>query len=296
MLSWKLWRALNRPPLRSPLFRRAYLRQGPPNQMVPLRIPLLGVIKNVSMMVLPVVVILIGAPMLMLLYYVALLIAPLLLPLGNTIYGLMQVYSTSGNIAHERNQQTYDVLCTSPAGVLGMHWSYCTGWIHYHWLYRIIMVGLLVTGILASVFGLSSQIVFGDAQPSLAIMATRALALGIIFVIDYGQTIVLSSLVALIAPTYAENDGSVRLWSISLFLILQLAVYLPTLLLGSYALPSSFALMGLDPMLAGVLIPLLLLAFFTILRELIISGLWYAAREQLSTTKLELDAITQVAL
>ena len=30
MLTWKLWRALNRPPLRSPLFRRAYLRQGTP--------------------------------------------------------------------------------------------------------------------------------------------------------------------------------------------------------------------------------------------------------------------------
>ncbi len=296
MLSWKLWRALNRPPQRSPLYRRAYLRQGAQEQQMSIRIPLLGFFKNVSMVVLPVVLILIGTPILILLYYLALSLAPLLLPLANTIYGLNHAYGSSGRIAHERDQQTYDVLCASPPGILGIHWSYCIGWIHYHWLYRYTMIGVLVTGIIASVFGLSSQLVFGGAQPSLVITLVRALAVGGIFVIDYAQTPVVSSLVALIVPTYAENESNAHLWAISLFLGLQGAVYLPTLLLGVYALPSSFNLIGINPTAAGVLIPLLVFAFFALLREMIISLLWHAAQEQLSTTKVELDAITRVAL
>ena len=296
MLSWKLWRALHRPPQRSPLYRRAYLRQGPPNNLVPIHIPLLGFVKNVSLVVLPVVLILLGTPILVLLYYLALLLAPLLLPLANTIYGLSHAYSSSGSIAHERDQQTYDVLCASPPGILGMHWSYCTGWIHYHWLYRYAMIGVLATGIIATIFGLSSQMVFGVGQSSPLITIVRALSVASIFVLDYAQTPVVSSLVALIVPTYAENTGNTRLWAVSLFLALQGSVYLPTLLIGLYALPSTFNLMSIDPAVSGLLIPLLLIAFFAFLREMIIMGLWYAAREQLSTTKVELDAITRVAL
>ncbi|MEO8396560.1 MAG: hypothetical protein ABI700_26435 [Chloroflexota bacterium] len=296
MLSWKLWRALNRPPQRSPIYRRAYLRQGAQDHEVSIRIPLLGFFKNVSMVVLPVVLILIGTPILILLYYLALSLAPLLLPFANTIYGLNHAYSTSGRIAHEREQQTYDVLCASPPGILGMHWSYCIGWIHYHWLYRYTMIGVLVTGIIASVFGLSSQMVFGGAQPSLVITLARALAVGGIFVIDYAQTVVLSSLVALLVPTYAENESNAHLWAISLYLALQGAVYLPTLLLGIYALPSTFNLIGINPTVAGVLIPVLVIAFFALLREMIITGLWHAAKDQLSTTKVELDAITKITV
>jgi hypothetical protein len=248
------------------------------------------------MVVLPVVFILIGTPILVLLYYLALTLAPLLLPLANTIYGLSHAYSTSGRIAHEREQQTYDVLCASPPGILGMHWSYCTGWIHYHWLWRYAMIGVLATGIIASVFGLSSQLVFGSAQPLLIITIVRALAIGSIFVIDYAQTLVISSLVTLIVPTYAENESNARLWAVCLFLALQGAVYLPTLLLGLFALPSTFNLLGINPIVSGLLIPLLLIAFFALLREMIIAALWHAAKDQLSTTKVELDAITQAAL
>ena len=296
MLTWKLWRALNRPAKRTPLYKRAYARQGPPNTLAPFRIPLLGFFKNVSLVVLPVLLILLGAPILVLLYYLALLLAPALLPIANTIYGLAHAYTVSGNIAREREQQTYDVLCASPPGILGMHWSYCIGWIHYHWISRYAMIAVLITGIIASVFGLSPEMIFGVGQTSPIVAIARALALSAIFLIDYAQTLVLSSLVALIVPTYAENEANARLWSVSLLLTLQGAVYLPTLLLGVYALPSSFNLMGIDPAVSGLLIPVLLLAFFAILREMIITGLWHAAKEQLSTTKLELDAITRVAL
>jgi len=296
MLTWRLWRALHRPPLRSPLFRRAYLRQGAPNHDISFHVPLLGFFKNVSLVVLPVVLILLGLPILVLLHYLALTLAPLLLPIANTIYGLNHAYSTSGNIAHEREQQTYDVLCASPAGILGMHWSYCTGWIHYHWRFHYVMIGVLITGVIASVFGLSPELIFGGGQVPLIVTIMRALSLGGIFVLDYAQTLVLSSLIALIIPVYVENESNARIASAVAFLGLQGAVYLPTLLLGGYALPSTFNLIGIDPLVSGLLIPLLLFAFFAILREMIIIGLWNTAREQLSTTRMELDAITQAAL
>jgi hypothetical protein len=296
MLSWKLWRALNRPAKRTPLYKRAYARQGPPPRELQIRIPLMELFKNTGLVILPVVLIIFGTPILLLLYYLALLLAPVLLPVANTIYGLVHAYSASGNIAREREQQTYDVLCASPPGILGMHWSYCTGWIHYHWIARYAIIAVLITGIIASIFGLSPQMIFGVGQISLGVGIVRALAISAIFVIDYAQTLVLSSLVALIVPTYAENEANARLWAVSLLLGLQLAVYVPTLMLGLYALPTTFNLMGIDPAVSSLLIPLLLLAFFVILREMIITGLWHTAKEQLSTTKVELDAITRVAL
>ncbi len=291
MLSYRLWRAINHPPLRSPLFKRAYAQQVTVMPLTPLRLPLVGLFKNAGLILLPVVLILLGAPILALLYYLALLLAPLLLPLANTIYGLAHANNASGKIAREREQQTYDLLCASPEGVLGMHWSYCTGWLHYHALYRYAMLGLLLTGIVASVFGLSPRIVFGPGEPSVLVTLLRAAALGCIFALDYVQTPVLSSLTILIVPAYAENEGSARLWASSLFLLLQLVVYVPTLL-GAYALANTLHAMQIDPALADGLTPLLVLAFFALLREAIISGLWRQVAQELSATNVELDALS----
>jgi hypothetical protein len=296
MLTWKLWRALNRPPLHLPLFRRAYARQFTPGKLRVISVPLMGCLRDLGLILLPVILILIGAPILVLIYYLALSIAPLLLPFANTLYGLAHTINASSGIAKEREQQTYDVLCTSPTGSLGMHWSYCTGWIHYHLMYRYCLLAMLSIGIVASIFGLSPQLVFGSAPSPLPIAVARAAALGALFVIDYAQTIVLSSLTTLIIPTYAENEGSARLWASSLFLLLQTGVYLPTLLFSTYALPGFFHLLRLEQTTADLLIPLLMLIFFAALRETLITGLWRAIKEQLSTNSVELDALTRLTV
>jgi len=295
MVTWRLWRALNRPPLRSPLYRRAYARQITPPQLSEIRIPLMGVFKNLSLIIMPVILILIGAPILILLFYLALSIAPLLLPTAYTIYGLTHAISASGGIAKEREQQTYDVLCTAPTGSLGMHWSYCTGWIHFHWMYRYALLAFLAIGVVASVFGLSGRFIFGTLPVPLPVTIVRALAIGALFVIDYGQTIVISSLTTLIIPTYVENEGDARLWAASLFLGLQLAVYVPTLLFGVSML-NFFDLLKIERSAADFLLPLLTLAFFAALRETIITGLWHSIEQQLSTNTVELDAISRLAL
>ncbi len=296
MLTIRLWRALNRPPVRSPLYRRAYTRQPLASRVEPLRIPGVGCLKNMSLIVLPIILILIGAPILVLLYYLSLLLAPVLLPLANTVYGLTHTYNVSGSIVREREQQTYDVLCTAPAGILGMHWTYCTGWIHYHWAYRYALLGVLSIGIVASIFGLPPQMLFGGGQPMFITTIVRALAFGALFVIDYAQTIVVSSLTTLIVPTYTETESNARLWGSSLFLLLQLGVYLPTLLFGGFALPNTFSLLGIDSRISDLVIPLLIVVFFIVLREVIITGLWNVVKQQLSATTVELDAITRVAV
>ncbi len=177
-----------------------------------------------------------------------------------------------------------------------MHWSYCVGWIHFHWLYRYALLGILSIGIVASVFGVSPRAVFGGDAVPLAITIFRAAVLGVLFVTDYAHTTVVSSLVTLIAPVYGENEGGARLWASSLFLALQLAVYGPTLLFGLFALPSTFALIGFAPLITDLLIPLLLLGFFVALRETIINGLWHLVQQQLTTDAVELDAISGLAL
>ncbi len=296
MLTWKLWRAFTRSPRHLPLYRRVFLRQEAAERPFSIQIPLFWLVKNVCLIVLPVALILLGAPILAILYTLALMLTPLLLPLANTIYGLMHVNSTSGHIARERDRQTYDVLCASPAGALGMHWSYCAGWLHYHTVYRYFLIGLLSVGLFASLFGLPAHLIFGADQVPLVVTLARGVALGSLFVFDYAQTIVISSLTALLVPAYAENESNARLWASSLFLALQLGVYLPTLLISSYALPNALALIGIDVAQSAVIVPLLSVAFFIILRELIIAGLWHRAGQQLSATTLELDVISRAAV
>ena len=300
MVTWRLWRALNRPPLHTPIYLRAYAYQYRQGDLPDLQLPLLNQIttmfKNMGMVVLPVVLILFGTPVLVLSFYIALLIAPFLLPIANTIFGLVHASGASSGIARERDRRTYDVLCTAPPGTLGMHWAYCTGWLHYHSTFRTALLGVLAIGIVASIFGLTAQVVFGADQASPLVVLVRGLALSAIFVIDYAQSIVISSMTSLLIPTHAENEGNARLWACTLFLGLQLAVYLPTLLISVVALPNTFQLLGMDATASALIAPLLYVAFFVALREVIIIGMWRRVEAELSTTRVELDAITRVAV
>lgn len=292
--SWKLWRALQRPPLQSPLFRRAYTRQQPrrASAALPNFIPLMGWFRAISLIVLPVVLVLIGVPVLVLTYSLSLAIAPLLLPLVNTVYGLNHAISASGGIVRERERQTYDILCTALPGSLGTHWSYCTGWLHYHAVFRAVLLAALMTGILASILGVSPQLIFGGEPVPLWVNIDRAAALGVLFLIDYAQTSVLSSLTALLIPVYAETESNARLWAAALFLALQATVYGTTLIMTTFALPECLQLVGIDPVLAALLIPPLGLAFFVITREALITALWRTVELQLNTNTMELDAFT----
>ena len=298
ILSWRLWRALNHPPLRSPLFRRAYADQYPPpsSGFPAIRIPFIGVFRNFSLVILPVVLILLGAPIIALLYYLALSLAVFLLPVANTIYGLAHAINASAGITRERERQTYDVLCAALPGSLGMHWAYCTGWLHYHLAYRYAVVAILVTGIVASVFGLSAQLVFGGEIVPVGVTVIRALALGTFFIVDFAQSIVVSSLTTLIIPSYAADETNARLYAAGVFLTLQSAVYFSTIMVAGYGLPGVFALFGFSADLSAMLIPLLMLAFFVALRELLITGLWRIVEQQLSTSIMELDAVSGRAL
>lgn len=296
MLTWRLWRALNHPPLFSPLYRRVYQRQSEWEGFDLRRVPLFGWFRNAGMIILPIFLILVGAPGLVLLSYLALVIAPLLLPVANTVYGIALAASASGRITKEREQRTYDVLCTTPHGTLGMHWSYCMGWIHRHWTFRFALLGILAIGIVASFFGLPPQILFGAGESGFAVATVRALGFGVVFVADYAQTIIVSSLTTLLIPVYAETESNARLWGSSLFLALQLAVYLPTLLIGGIALPRAFNLLQIDPGIGDLLIPVLTVGFFLTARALIITGLWNAVEQQLATTAVELDAVAGLAV
>lgn len=297
MLTWKLWRALTRPPLISPMFKRAYHQRGGIPWVTPIRrFPLMDVLRNTGLIVLPIIMILFGAPILVLLYYVSLLLAPLLLPFANSLFGLIHTNSASGSIARERDRQTYDVLCASPAGSLGLHWSYCVGWLHYHWIMRSAMVGVLSIGIVASLLGLSGRMMFGSDNAPLLVTLIRGAALGTVFVLDYLQTPVLSSLTTLLVPIYTENESKARLWASSLFLVLQMGVYLPTFVLGMYALPNTLVMLGVDPLLVNLIVPLAVLAFFAALREVIIVGMWNRVKAELSGSSVELDAVTRLAV
>jgi hypothetical protein len=295
MVTWKLWQALQRPPLRSPLFRRAY-RQQIPRSLPPIRLPLMGCARTLALIAAPIVLILFAAPMLVLVYYLALIIAPLLLPTANTVYGVLHTSAACGHIGKEREQQTYDILCTSPGGTLGMHWSYCAGWLHYHAAYRYALLGVLSIGLVSCLFGLGPQMIFGSYAAPLPVSLFRSLTLVVFFVIDYVETIVISSLTTLLIPIHSANENEARAKATGLFLVLQMAVYLTTFLFGVFALRGAFLLMGVERSVSDWLIPLLTLAFFVLVRELIITALWRMVEQELNADTVELDGIARLTV
>ena len=171
--------------------------------------------KNVSLIVLPVVLILIGAPILVLLYYLALLHRAAAAAARQHDLRL-DATPTARAAASPTSANSKPTMCSAPRPP--EFWG-CTGrtapaGFTITGCYRYALLGVLVDWDRRQrVSGCRRSSSLVGAQPSLVVTLIRALALGIFFVIDYAQTTVLSSLTTLIVPTYAENESNARLWA-----------------------------------------------------------------------------------
>mgnify|MGYP005838088199 CR=1 FL=1 len=248
MLTLQLWRALNQPPQNSPLYRRLY----PTNEHGERGV---GCWAAWLMIILGVLLcsgfwLVFGAPYLVL--------------LANTLYGLALAVDASGGIARERERNTYDLLVTSPPGALGVHWAYAISWLHHNWLYGWILLAFVIfSGGAALIVPLLTDIsITGnllDAPPGFGL----SLAVALVFLIDYFQSLVIGGLIAALAPAVTHDRLSTRLLAGSGFLLAQLA---------GYAAAYAFAIMLQT--LDMPLLPLLSAAAFYIFREATIVALW----------------------
>lgn len=300
MMTWRLWRALLTPTSLTAVYRRLYLRRGFV-EPISTELPALTWLGGLVVMVLPVVLIFFGATFLFTAFTWFFENTFLIVSLAVTLYGLAQCIVVSGQIAHEHDVGIYDTLGASLPGLLGLHWAYATRWLLAQRIFRWLLLGLVAAGMLAVLLGLISILPAPQGLPASERGQTPATpvtvpATMLLLWLDYTQTIILSSLVAMLVPAYVPQETNARLASAAIFLIIQV----------SYAVILSFFSVQLARLLFGqaanaaperqIIYLLAVLVFVFALRESLIRLLWFQLVRRLNATPSELDALAHSRL
>lgn len=224
--------------------------------------------------ILPLCTIFVILPLLVLLYFAIQALSPVLVPLAYSAYGLTLVLAVTGSIAREHELNTYEVLGVSPPGRLGLHWLYCIGYVYRSSDARIALVALICLGIVAAFLGLAIPIIFRAGSGTIIDPVIRAIASGIFFVIDFVQTIVIASLIAMFVPVQSHSRAIAHQIAAGVFITVQLASYIAAMLVGVLLYRST----------DDLIFPLLIIVFFALVREGMIAALWFSLCDALNSS------------
>ena len=292
MITWKLWTALYRPPLRHPIFQRIITTPLKARRwrrkliwMVALILCYIGY--QISFRVFPVGLILFS---LTIQDVIVLFVA------FNLIYGCVLVTAVSQTITNARDQGYYDVLCLIPDGESGVTWVMSIGALYRGWglnWFRIVV--LLISGIplIALTIHLVIPILLWGhsflngatsaditrSYQQMILDLTSALALIGAFFTGCVQSIVLSVLVGMLLPATMRGSGT-PVWALGTFLLLQIISFLLTSLFGLLILPVLPGILQVGGWWVGLSTPVWLFTFFFGVRELINLLLWRALSRQ----------------
>lgn len=267
MLTWKLWRALCRPPYHHPLFMRIASAHIGGSSM-------LRTLKFTGFYLTACTLITLAWPFI--------LINPALMVLfaatsANTIYAVSWAARIGTAIAYEREQETYDLICLMPVGALGAGWALSTAHLHRSALFqtlRLFMNSLAIAliGALIATIPVMLTLASGSAASyGLFLLLDYGIAVTAAFYFDHIQSVTLAYLVGMMTASVAQNRINAQLWSVGAFLLLQMFVYLLTLITGIVVLQ---ALLHTDGIVRNAIMPLLWLAIFYALREVVIRLMW----------------------
>jgi hypothetical protein len=295
MLTWKLWSALYHPPVRHPVFQRfAAVRV-----MSIRRRMWLPVLIGSAVSCLCYQATFMQTPLGILFFTFSPLEFPALAIAFNLAYGGFLTAGVSRVIAHAREQGIYEVLCLTPSGEPGINWAMCVGALHrtrgFYWvrlgiiLVSIILFIALTIHISLPIIGLGNSALH---QPVLQeeMRFYRQMFLDLIsiymliaaFCTGMIQTIVSAVLVGIAVPAAISGASMVRLWSIGIFLLLQLFTYLVTLIFGLLILPAVYQVLDVSGFLPESLIPILCFGCFFGVRELLNLFVWRWLLRQLN--------------
>ena len=284
-MTWKLWRALQTPPVDHPLYRRH--------------------VKHTSFYYVgwvgPVLILLVGTILAPTLFFVFLLLTPVLYALTNgTVYGAMWAMHISSGITRERQRHTYDLLAVSPGGPMEANWALCTATLYRNrtfehvsgdliWVIRVLL-GLIALAVL-TLFGVSSI----DYQQRTLALALSSLAFTGAIYINYVQAVTIACLMGIIVATYTQSVVDSRLWSFGGFLLLQCGNYLLAFLLIFPGIQLASDTLRLSGFLAMLLLPILRLVLFYFTGESIITGLWIILMTRLGADRGEAAQLLNTA-
>lgn len=283
----RIWNALQRPPLRHPLFRRMISLSRRENEASPVpiraRVGLLvfsfGFI-FASLRLFPEILIL-------LIFVVPLGVGAIYMLLHGTVAGAVFATRISAAIARERERGTLELLSMSPQGGFAATWAICTGCQYYDqtfkgqgarrvWFARFIFISVMT---LSSLLAIASPRTYGGRPiEALILMLVGIIVVSLAFHIDDVHSFVLASLVGLIVPVLTRNRFDARLWALLTFLLLQVIAYTLTWVIGLLVIPQAYEDMGMSGFTLDLAIALEVLLVFFATREVLAQGLWLALR------------------
>jgi hypothetical protein len=228
-----------------------------------------------------------------------LFIAAAFVILGNgTMFGLMWSVTIASELAKEREQGAWELLCLQPSGGLGAAWAMATGIMHRDNAFRsryqrhinILRAILTIVAIVAFGSLLDARSVY---NVNVVMIYAYIIAGTLASYVDYVQSTVLGGLTGVIAGTFTRTRLDAQLRAVGAFLLLQTGAYALVVLIGVWLLPRLLSLGGFTPGAWTTEITLLILrvVFFVGLRELVIVGLWRVVAERLNTTTQQLETL-----
>lgn len=299
-MTWKLWHALQRPPVRHPLYRRALFMRPTEG----LRLDEAVTLHFLWRLVMPLLFVSIFALTPIILPLV--IVTPLLLPLIVNWCCVQWAIRTGGAIASENERGTYDLAALTPPGAFGASWTICSACIHrgssfgdLHTFVRVLVKFLfLMTGsgffiaILIAIARSPGDSVGAAFSQSTFVNLFHAAALVAAFYLDHVQSAVVGGLVGMLAPIYVRNRLDARAWGLFGYSMLQVGVYLLTWLIGFQVIPALYEGLNLNGLYAELSIPILRVVVFYFIREGIIAGLWLVLTGRLNAMPSDLDDLT----
>jgi hypothetical protein len=199
-----------------------------------------------------------------------------LVVLGGTLGGIIWAISISSRIHAEQNKHTYELLCVTPGGTIGVVWATITGCLHRErtfdtinsgeaWVIRILVfVPFILSAnlFMERFFGVTDQITI-----------FWIVALMAIFYLDHVQSMVLGCLCAAVSTHLPVNIDK-RLGALIGFLAFQVSTYLITVVVSMVILPALYPIADIQDWLVDFTHPFLTLVVFYLSREFIIGKLW----------------------
>lgn len=215
--SWHIWKSLRIPPAYHPLadrlhFERHYARVG----------------LFWAVIVAAVLVLIMLVPGMFMLYIV---MFPLLyLFISVTLNASVWTANIAHLIARQRSSQVYDLLCLLPDGPARLNWLICAEVLHHKSIlsraHNDAQSIILVIGILPLV-GLVALIMSTDEETRMTSLVwfLLSLALIIVLLVDYVQSVTLSCLVGIVAGNRLRATQEARVWSMVILATAQVSFY-----------------------------------------------------------------------
>jgi hypothetical protein len=292
MLIWKVWRALHYPAANRPVYR--YFSRRTPRTgrrtilwFVPGYWVSCCIIAYGSSLAGLAVLNGIGPALLLILVITAIV-----------FYGANIASSLGSIIAQEHLRRRFELLCLLPDGPLRIHWTISTARLHstrtFLWLdfaSRVLVISLLLAlGVgFVILYAMTARGVVNTYERALQIMDALLLTAGLYY--GYIEAVVAGTLTGLTAPSASGSPTEIRLNTLGIFLLSQMAIYLFTWLAGFLLLPIVYGLLSSDAWLAPIGLSALRLLIFCAAGEVSIRLLWRILTRRLNAAPSELDAV-----